>query len=222
MYNRLDQASSYAQPSITANVMARVLGLLGFSFAFTTVGALVGTGVGPGSFALGLIGSLVSLIALRLLKESSPINLILLYTFATMEGILLSGILDAYVQVGLGGAVIDAAGTTAVVTLGASAYGITTRRDLSKLRGAFTIALLALLAALIIGLFVHLAALQLAIAVIGALLFTGFITLDMQRVARARAASGGDTILMAVSVYLDIVNLFLFLLQIFGMGGRRR
>jgi FtsH-binding integral membrane protein len=69
---------------------------------------------------------------------------------------------------------------------------------------------------------VHLAALQLVIAVLGALLFTGFITLDMQRVARARAASDGDTILMAVSVYLDIVNLFLFLLQIFGMGGRRR
>jgi FtsH-binding integral membrane protein len=44
----------------------------------------------------------------------------------------------------------------------------------------------------------------------------------MQRVARTRSASEGEAILMAVSIYLDIVNLFLFLLQIFGLGQSNR
>ena len=90
------------------------------------------------------------------------------------------------------------------------------------MRGILTIGLFALLGALIIGLFVHAAAFQLAVTVIGALLFTGFITLDTQRVARTRAASEGDAILLAVSIYLDIVNLFLFVLQIFGLEQSNR
>jgi modulator of FtsH protease len=202
--------------------MAQVLGLVGFSFAFTAVGALVGSQLGPGGYLIGLVASLVTLVALMLLKERSPLNLILLYAFATADGLLLGGVLEEYVQAGLGGAIVDAAGTTAVVTLAASAYGVRTRRDLSSLGGILTIGLFALLGALIIGIFVHLAALELAVAVIGALLFTGFITFDMQRVARTPAASEGDAIIMAVNIYLDIVNLFLFLLQLFGSGRNNR
>src|SRR5579871_2318403 len=153
MYNRLDQASTYAQQRTVSPVMARVLGLLGFSFVFTAIGAVAGDALGPDSFVVGLIGSLVCLVALQLLKEQTPVNLILLYVFATADGILLSGILDAYVQAGMGGAIVDAAGTTAVVTLGASMYGISTHRDLCRLGSIFTIALFALLAAMIIGLF---------------------------------------------------------------------
>jgi modulator of FtsH protease len=75
-----------------------------------------------------------------------------------------------------------------------------------------------LIGASIIGLFLHLAALQIAIAAGGALLFTGFLVFDLNRVARAGQVSQGDTILMAVSVYLDVVNLFLFLLQLLGIA----
>ncbi len=221
LYNQTYVGATQAQAT-GSTLMAQVLGLLGFSFAFTAVGALVGIQLGPGGYLVGLITSLVTLVALTLLKERTPLNLVLLYAFATADGLLLGGILEEYVQAGLGGAIVDAAGTTAVVTLAASAYGVSTKRDLTKLRGILTIGLFALLGALIVGLFVHLAAFQLAIAVIGALLFTGFITLDMQRVARTRSASEGEAILMAVSIYLDIVNLFLFLLQIFGLGQSNR
>jgi modulator of FtsH protease len=202
--------------------MAQVLGLLGFSFAFTAVGALIGIRLGPGGYLVGLVASLITLVALLLLKDRTPLNLVLLYAFATADGLLLGGILEEYVRAGLGGAIVVAAGTTAVVTLVASAYGVSTKRDLTNLRGILTIGLFALLGALIVGLFVHLAAFQLVVAVIGALLFTGFITVDMQRVARTGAASEGDAILLAVSIYLDIVNLFLFLLQIFGLGQSNR
>lgn len=222
MYNQGYVGTTQAQAVAGSTVMAQVLGLLGFSFAFTAVGALVGSQLGPGGYLVGLVASLITLVALLLLKERTPLNLVLLYAFAAAEGLLLGGILEEYVRAGLGGAIVDAAGTTAVVTLAASAYGVRTRRDLTNLRGILTIGLFALLGALIVGFFVHLAAFQLVVAVVGALLFTGFITLDMQRVARTPAASEGDAILLAVSIYLDIVNLFLFLLQIFGLGQSNR
>jgi modulator of FtsH protease len=222
MYDQRYVGTTQAQAAAGSTVMAQVLGLLGFSFAFTAVGALVGIQLGPGGYLVGLVVSLITLVALLVLKERTPLNLVLLYAFATAEGLLLGGILEEYVQAGLGGAIVAAAGTTAVVTIAASAYGVTTRRDLTNLRGILTIGLFALLGALIVGFFVHLAAFQLAVAVIGALLFTGFITLDTQRVARTPAASQGDAILLAVGIYLDIVNLFLFLLQIFGLTQTNR
>jgi modulator of FtsH protease len=222
MYNQGYARATLAQAATGSTLMAQVLGLLGFSFAFTAVGALVGIRLGPGGYLVGLVASLITLVALTLLKERTPLNLVLLYAFATADGLLLGGILEEYVQAGLGGAIVVAASTTAVVTLVASAYGVSTKRDLTNLRGILTIGLFALLGALIVGLFVHLAAFQLVVSVIGALLFTGFITLDMQRVARTAAASEGDAILLAVSIYLDIVNLFLFLLQIFGLGQTNR
>src|SRR5215831_13386452 len=68
------------QRSATLN---KVLGLLGFAFLFTAGGAVIGRSLGPGAFLLSVIGSFATLIALQFLRERSPINLALLYGFAT-------------------------------------------------------------------------------------------------------------------------------------------
>src|SRR5438132_12922935 len=109
-------------------VLGKVLGLLGFAFLFTAGGAVVGRTLGPGAFLLAVIGSFGTLIALQFLRERSPLNLGLLYAFATFEGMLLGLILDAYVASGLGSVVMNAAAATAAVTLGAGTYGYTTKR----------------------------------------------------------------------------------------------
>lgn len=218
MYRPDSVSSPYARQAVTSSVMGQVLGLLGFSFAFTAVGAYASTKLGPTGFVVGLIASIVAFIGLMIARERTPLNLILLYTFTTAEGILLGGILERYIQAGLGGAVISAAGTTALVTLVAGGYGVVTRRNLSGLRSVLTIGLFALLAAMLVGFFVHLPGLQFAISVVGALVFTGFITIDLQRLSRTRAATEGQAIMLAISIYLDIVNLFLFLLRLFGNG----
>ena len=70
-------------------------------------------GLGPGAFLLSIVGGFGTVIALQFLREKSPLNLGLLYAFATFEGMLLGLILDAYVAQGLGGVVLNAAGTTA-------------------------------------------------------------------------------------------------------------
>jgi modulator of FtsH protease len=195
-----------------------VLGLLGFAFVFTAGGALIGRSLGPGAFLLSIIGSFGTLIALQFLKERSPLNLGLLYAFATFEGMLLGLILDAYVAQGLGGVVLNAAGTTAAVTLAAGAYGYTTKRDLSGMGGILFVGLIGVILASVVGIFIQLPLLYVGISAVAAVLFTGFLVFDLNRVANARGATEGQAILLAVSVYLDILNLFLALLRLFGFA----
>src|SRR5258707_9751912 len=118
-------------------VLGKVMGLVGFAFVFTAGGAVIGRTLGPGAFFLSIIGSFGTLIALQFLRERSPLNLALLYAFATFEGMALGLILEAYVAQGLGGAVFNAAATTAAVTLAAGAHRDTTKRDLSWVGGGF-------------------------------------------------------------------------------------
>jgi len=205
-------------------VLGKVLGLLGFAFLFTAGGAVVGRTLGPGAFLLSVIGSFGTLIALQFLRERSPLNLGLLYAFATFEGMLLGLILDAYVASGLGGVVMNAAAATAAVTLGAGTYGYTTRRDLTGMRGFLFVGLLGVIVASVVGIFIHLPLLYVGISAVASVLFTGFLVFDLNRVANSRGATEGQAILLAVSVYLDIINLFLALLRLFGFaaGGSRR
>ncbi len=200
-------------------VLGKVLGLLGFAFLFTAGGAVIGRSLGPGGFFIALIGSFGTLIALQFLKERSPLNLALLYGFATFEGMILGLILDSYVARGLGGVVMNAAAATAAVTLGAGAYGYTTKRDLSGMAGYLFVGLLGVIVASVVGIFIQLPLLYVGISAVAAVLFTGFLVFDLNRVANARGATEGQTILLAVSVYLDIINLFLALLRLFGFAG---
>ena len=203
-------------------VLGKVMGLLGFAFLFTAGGAVIGSTLGPGAFLLSIVGSFGTLIALQFLRERSPLNLALLYGFATFEGMALGLILEAYIARGLGGAVFNAAATTAAVTLAAGAYGYTTKRDLSGLGGILLVGLIGVVVASVVGIFVQLPLLYIAISAVAAVLFTGFIVFDLNRVANSRGATEGQAVLLAVSVYLDIFNLFLALLRLFGFAGSSR
>ena len=203
-------------------VLGKVMGLLGFAFLFTAGGAVIGRSLGPGAFLLSIVGSFGTLIALQFLRERSPLNLALLYGFATFEGMALGLILEAYVARGLGGAVFNAAATTAAVTLAAGAYGYTTKRDLSGLGGILLVGLIGVVVASVVGIFVQLPLLYIGISAVAAVLFTGFLVFDLNRVANSRGATEGQAILLAVSVYLDIFNLFLALLRLFGFASDSR
>jgi modulator of FtsH protease len=220
-YSQRSPYTGYPTDITTAErpaVLGRVMGLLGFAFVFTAGGAVIGRSLGPGAFLLSIVGSLGTLIALQFLREKSPLNLGLLYAFATFEGMALGLILDLYVASGMGTVVLNAAATTAAVTLAAGVYGYTTKRDLSGMQGILFIGLIGVIVASLVGIFVHLPLLYVGISAVAALLFTGFLVFDLNRVANSRGASEGQAILLAVSVYLDILNLFLALLRLFGFA----
>lgn len=195
-------------------LMGKVLGLLGFAFLFTAAGAAISPSVGPAGWLVALVGSLGTLIALVFLRERSPLNLILLYAFATFEGLLLGTLLETYFAAGLGSIVLNAAGATAAIALVAGFYGATTKRDLSGLGSILFIGLIAVVVASLVGIFLHQPLLYVAIAAVSAVLFTGFLVYDLNRVANARGATEGDAIMLAVGIYLDLLNLFLALLRL--------
>jgi modulator of FtsH protease len=203
-------------------LLGKVLGLLGFAALFTAGGAVIGVSLGPAAFLLSIIGSFATIIALQFAKDKSPLNLGLLYGFATFEGMALGLILESYVARGLSGVVLNAAATTAAVTLAAGAYGYTTKRDLTGLGGILFVGLIGVVVASVVGIFVQLPLLYIIISAVAAVLFTGFLVFDLNRVAKSRGATEGTAILLAVSVYLDIFNLFLALLRLFGFAGGDR
>jgi FtsH-binding integral membrane protein len=202
-------------------VLGTVLGLLGFASIFTACGAFFAPLLGPSALIISIVGSLGTLLALFVARERSPLNLILLYAFATFEGLALGLILESYLTSGMGSVVLNAALTTAAVTLGAGAYGYTTRRDFSGAGAILTVGLIGVIVASVIGIFIQQPVLYIAISAVSAVLFTGFVVYDLNRVAQSRGATQGEAILLAVSVYLDLFNVFLALLQIFDLTSRR-
>lgn len=218
----MNRYEPFAQPTVVTNdTLSRVLGLLGVAALFTAAGALISPALGRGGFFVALFGGLACVFILPFVKERAPLNYILLYGFATLEGVILGSIVELYVASGLGLLVLNAAAATGVVTLVAGGVGYTTKRDLSGMGGFLFIGLIALLITSVVGIFIHLQFLQLIISAAGAVLFSAYLVFDLNRVARATNVTQGDAIVLAISVYLDVVNLFLYLLRLLGiLSGR--
>ena len=213
-------SGSYAGQAREPSTLTRVMGLLGLAAVFTAVGALVGPALGEIGFWVALIGGLIIIFALRAARDVAPLNLILLMLFATVEGVVLGQVLELYVSEGLSLIVFQAAAATAVAALAAGFAGYTTRRDLSNMGGFLMAALVIVIVASVIGLFIQAPFLWTAISAVSAILFSAYLVFDLNRVARIQGATEGQAIMLAASVYLDIYNLFLDLLTL--LSGRRR
>ena len=111
----------------------------------------------------------------------------------------------------------QAAGATAAFVAGLGAYGYATRRDLSSWARVLFFALLALIVFGIVAIFVSIPQANVIYAVLGLVIFGGFTIFDFNRLRRAEPRSA---VPIAASIFLDIFNVFLFFLQLFG-GGRR-
>ena len=197
-------------------LVGQVMGLLAFSLLFTAGGALLGRQLGPGAILISIVGSLGTLIALYFTKTKPGLNLGLFYAFSVFEGMALGLIIESYLQRGLGALVINAAVTTGGLVLLLGAYAWTTRRDLSGLGGYLMAGLLAVVVASIVGIFLQTPLFHLILSAATALVFSGFVLYDIQRLRNAEG-SQYDAVLLAVSIYLDIFNLFLAILRLFGI-----
>ena len=112
----------------------------------------------------------------------------------------------------------QAAGATAGFVAACGAYGYATRRDLSSwARGLFW-ALLGLIALGIIGLFIAIPGGNIIYCIAGLAIFGAFTIFDFNRLRRASMSSA---VPIAAGIFLDVVNIFLFFLSLFGGGGRR-
>ena len=143
---------------------------------------------------------------------------LLYWAFAVVMGLSLSSIFLVFT----GQSIATTFFATAAAFAGLSLWGYTTKKDLSGWGTFLLMGVIGLIVAMLINLFVQSTAMQLAISFIGVLLFAGLTAYDTQRIKSLYfQVAGSDmlgktAILGALSLYLDFVNMFTFLLQFMG------
>ena len=206
------------------------LGLLvtaAVAFLTTTSDALMAIRTSPGVVFGSLIAQIGLVVAISwgIRRISPTLAAVLFMVYAAINGFVFSMIL-MYFDVG---SVFAAFATTAIVFGAMSVAGYTTETDLTKLGGYLMMALIGLVIAMIVNIFLGSSTMDFIISIIGVLIFTALTAYDTQKIKRMAAdaniqADGTLTaklsVLGALTLYLDFVNLFLFLLRLMG-GGRR-
>ncbi|WP_136650489.1 Bax inhibitor-1/YccA family protein [Paracoccus aeridis] len=145
---------------------------------------------------------------------------LLFYAFAAAMGASLSWIFLAYTGI----SIVQTFVATAAGFAGLSIYGYTTKRDLSGMGRFLMMGLIGLIVASIINIFLRSGGVQFAISTLGVLIFAGLTAYDTQRIKNTylelansdRDFLGKSAIMGALTLYLDFLNLFLFLLQFMG------
>lgn len=144
----------------------------------------------------------------------------LFYFFAALMGISLSWIFAVYTSF----SIVQTFLVTAIAFAGLSLWGYTTRRDLSAFGTFLMMGLIGLIVASIVNIFLKSGAMQFAISAVGVLLFAGLTAFDTQNIKNTylqlagsdRDYLGKSAIMGALQLYLDFLNLFMFLLQFLG------
>jgi len=142
----------------------------------------------------------------------------LFWVFAVLMGLSLSTIFLVYT----GASIAQTFFATAVAFGGLSLFGYTTKKNLAPIGAFLVMGVFGLLAAMLINLFVQSSTMSLLISAIGVLLFAGLTAYDTQRIksgyfaVRGTAFAGRSAIMGALQLYLDFINMFLFLLRFMG------
>jgi uncharacterized protein len=163
---------------------------------------------------LFFIGSFGCLIALnRAVERSEQMALVLLVGFGLLTGLALAPTLAYYVSADPQ-AVWQAGGATALFIAGFGAAGYATRRDLSGLARVLLWGLVVLIAFGIVSIFVRIPNGAVIYSIAGLVIFAGLVAFDFQRLRRSTDIRTAP--LLAASIFLDILNVFLFFLSLFG------
>lgn len=161
--------------------------------------------------------SFIPLMAAQALRDRFPVNIALTFLFTFAEGVFLAPLLLLMERnaPGVTGQAALLTGSTFAVLTG---YAFVSRRDFSAWGAFLTTGLWVLIGASLLTLFFPSAAAGLWIAAVGTLLFSGLLVYDTWRLRNVYGPD--DYVVAAVQIYLDLLNLFLFILRLLG-GGRR-
>ena len=163
---------------------------------------------------------MVASIGAAIWRLSVPVGLALFLGYAALNGLTLSAIFLIYTQESIASTFFITAGTFGVM----SAFGFLTKMDLSRMRNILFMALIGLIIASVVNIFLASSALYWIISLVGVGIFIGLTAADTQKIKQLAAQHneeglGRVGVLGALTLYLDFINLFIFLLRI--LGGRR-
>jgi FtsH-binding integral membrane protein len=217
MYQQAGYAPSLTRDQ-TATLFGQVMWLVAAAAGFFALGCYAGRSLSPGWSIVWFIAGFGCLIAMNfIVRRASPgAGIALLMAVGLFLGLAM-GPAVAYYSSTSPQAVWEAAGATALFIAGFGSAGYATRRDLSALGRISFFALIALIVFGIVLIFVRIPAGEMIYSIIGLVVFAGLTMFDFQRLRRSKGMASAP--LIAASIFLDALNVFLFFLRIFG-GGR--
>lgn len=176
------------------------------------------TGMVWGLFIAEIV--LVVILSAAINKMSFPVASLIFVGYSILNGVTLSVIFLAYTQTSIAQVFFITAGTFAAMSL----VGYFTKRDLSGLGKILFMGLIGLVIATIVNMFLGSNGLDLVLSYIGVAIFVGLTAWDTQKIKQMFVLTGGEVndatqklaLMGSLSLYLDFINLFLYLLRIFG------
>jgi FtsH-binding integral membrane protein len=195
-------------------LLGQVMGLVAVTVGFTALGAYLGRDLSGGTGLLFFIAAFAAIVGLNAAaaRGNEQLAVGLLFGLGLALGLAVAPVINDYANADPA-ALWQAAGATALVVAAAGSYGYSTRRDLSSWGRALFWALLALIAFGLVALFVAIPNENIIYAVAGLGIFGAFTIFDFNRLRR----SGPDAAVpIAAAIFLDVFNVFLFALDLFG------
>jgi FtsH-binding integral membrane protein len=195
-------------------LLGQTMGLVAVTAGLFAVGAYLGRNLSYQWGWLGFIAAFGCLIGMNVaVQRSQGLAVSLLFGFGALIGLAVAPTLSYYASADPQ-AVWQAGGATALFIAGFGAAGYATRRDLSALARLLFWALIGLIIFGIVAIFVQIPNGALIYAILGLVIFAGLTAFDFQRLRRSQDIRSAP--LLAASIFLDILNVFLLLLSLFG------
>ena len=208
----------YATQDRTRTLFGQVMWLVALTGGFFALGAYAGRNLSTGVAFVAYIIAFACLLFMNFAARRSTVaSTVLLMVFGLLLGVALAPTLAYYASMDPK-ILWQAGGATALFIAGFGAAGYATRRDLTAVARVCFWALLALIVVGIVLIFVHIPGGDLVYSILGLVIFAGFTMFDFQRVRNNTDIAAAP--LLAASIFLDILNVFLFFLEIFSGGER--
>jgi len=214
----VNDSLSYGYPGAAARdrthtLFGQTMGYVAVTIGFFALGAYLGRHLSEGWVIVWFIAAFVCLIAMNFtVKRATGLTVALLLGFGVAMGLAMAPTLVYYASTNPQ-ALWQAGGATALFIGGFGAAGYATRRDLSGIARLCFWALLALIIFGIVLIFVRIPHGELIYSILGLVIFAGLTMFDFQRLRRSTDLDSAP--LLAASIFLDALNVFLFFLRIF-------
>ncbi|WP_353948791.1 Bax inhibitor-1/YccA family protein [Sporolactobacillus sp. Y61] len=199
---------------------SKLFGVFFTGLLATAVGLYAGQYL-PDALRLPLWIAEIGLIVLMMfVRKRQSVGYMLMYTFMFISGLVLYSAVAFYTGL-LGGTLVLQAFTVTTASFGAIAvYAMVSKRDFSFLGGFLFLGLIALILVGLVGIFVpYSSTTMMAFSGFGILIFIGYTLFDFSRLT-IHGFSDEDIPMIVVSIYLDFINLFLYILQFIGIGSK--
>ena len=198
------------QAAVETNANGAIVGLTSFGQALYSGPAVL-------VLFLGTLG-LVMLISWRIDRLQPSVAFTLFMLYAGLLGLMLSSIFLTYTGTSITRVFFISAASFGALSL----YGYTTQRDLSPMRSFLIMGVIGLIIAMVVNIFLKSTGLEFIISAAGVLIFAGLTAYDTQKIKEMYdpmedgTIVGRKAVMGALTLYLDFINLFLFMLRLFG------